>query len=56
MKFIDTIVNLNEKIETAAEFVKDEIDLRIDSLKNELDEIRQEAFERIDEEKDEIYK
>lgn len=50
------MVNLNDRVEQAAVFVKEEIDLRIESLKFELDEIRETAFEQIDLEKEVLFK
>ena len=47
---------MNERVEQAAVCVKEEIDLRIESLKYQLDEIRDTAFEQIDLDKEILFK
>jgi len=51
----ETVVSLNDRVEQAAVFVKEEIDLRIESLKFQLDEIRDTAFEQIDLDKEVLF-
>jgi hypothetical protein len=43
-------------VENAASYVKENIDVRVESLKNELDRMRDRLFEKVDENASEIIK